>query len=72
MKKVKIVIEQDLPFSDMEEQDGDQFRSHFVSHLPDEDNGLYIKICSWDETKQHTVFNQFTDRKVKVTIETID
>ena len=35
-------------------------------------NGMYVKICSYDETKKHGEFEKFINRKVRVTIETID
>jgi hypothetical protein len=38
----------------------------------DNDNGLFVRLQSWDETKQHIDFNKFIGKKIKVTIETID
>ncbi len=38
----------------------------------DEDNGMFIRVCSWDDFKEHKDFNRFINRKLKITIETID
>jgi hypothetical protein len=37
-----------------------------------EDNGMFVKIQSWDEECKHDDFKKFQGRKIKVTIETID
>ncbi len=38
----------------------------------DEDNGMFVRIQSWDEKCQHTEFKKFEGRKIRITIETID
>lgn len=36
------------------------------------DNGMFVAIKSWDDSKTHPEFNQFVGRKIRITIETID
>lgn len=70
--KLKYVIEETLNHSDMETEDGGQFKSFNVANNPNEENGMYVRICSWDESKIHSEFEPFINRKVRITIETID
>ena len=37
-----------------------------------EDPGMYVKLISWDDDCQHGEFEQFKNKKVKITIETIE
>jgi hypothetical protein len=53
-------------------EDGGQFTGCSINNSPDQDNGMYVTICSWDENKQHEEYKKFLNRKVRVTIETID
>ena len=70
MTKAKHTFNTELKHSEMEKQDNGNFRSFSVSDDPHKDNGIYISICSWDETKKHEEIEQFINRRV--TIETID
>lgn len=36
------------------------------------DTKLFVRFQSWDEDKEHEEFNKFSNRKVRITIETID
>lgn len=40
----------------------------------DEDNGLFIRLCSWDDNLKHVDLNklQRAGGKIRITIETID
>lgn len=38
----------------------------------EENNGMFVRIQSWDENKQHEEFKKFEGRKIRITIETID
>ena len=71
-KKLKHVIEEVLDAKYMDNEDGGQFHSFSVNNNPDEENGIYVRLCSWDENGNHEEFNKFINRKVKITIETID
>lgn len=44
----------------------------FHASPDDEDTGMFVKIQSWDESTAHVDFNKFVDKKVRITIETID
>jgi hypothetical protein len=74
MKKEKLthIIEAELPHKYMENEDGGQFKGFNVSKVEGEENGIYVKICSWDDDMEHSEFEKFINRKVKITIETID
>ena len=39
---------------------------------PDEPAGLFVRVQSWDESKEHTDFNKLIGRKVRVTVEILD
>lgn len=36
------------------------------------DDGLHVRIHSWDETLRHPLMTELTGKKVRVTIETVD
>lgn len=72
MDKLEHVIEEKLNFSDMETEDGGNFKCFIVAKDFEKEDGMYVKICSWDESKKHLEFEKFINRKVKITIETID
>jgi hypothetical protein len=38
----------------------------------DQENGILLRIISWDKKKKHKIFNNFVGRKVKITIEIDD
>ena len=71
-KKLKHVIRETLNHKDMITEDGGMFHSFSAMVDPFEDNGIYVRFCSWDENGKHEEFNKFINRKVKITIETID
>lgn len=37
-----------------------------------EDEGIYARIISWSENKNHADINKFIGKRVRVTIETLD
>lgn len=37
-----------------------------------QENGMFVKVQSWDENKEHTEFKKFMGRRIKIMIETID
>ena len=38
----------------------------------DNDKGVFVRLQSWDEDKEHEVARSFEGKKVRVIIETID
>jgi len=72
MNKQTHIIEGQLLSSDIETEDGGQAKIIAMSQSPEEDNGMFVKIQSWDETLKHEEFEKFVGRKVKIIIETID
>ena len=72
MDKLEHVIEEKLNFSDMETEDGGNFKCFIVAKDFETEDGMYVKICSWDESKKHLEFEKFINRKVRITVETID
>lgn len=38
----------------------------------EEENGMFVKLQSWDENKEHKVLKKFVGRNIRITIETID
>jgi len=47
-------------------------RLSFNTEHSDDDNGMFVIIQSWDEEELHSDINLFKNKKVKITIETID
>lgn len=40
-----------------------------VFNEDDEENGMFVRIQSWDDDKKHIDFNKMIGKKIKVTIE---
>lgn len=72
MEKISHIIEYKLDVAEMEREDSGNFMSFQIAKDFDDEYGMYVKICSWDENKSHSELEQFINRKVRVTIETID
>jgi hypothetical protein len=72
IKKAFLSFEYNLNVKDLEIEDGKQFKCFHIELNEGEDNGMYIKLCSWDENLEHKDFDQFIGKNVKITIEEID
>lgn len=68
----KYIIEEELKIDEMERQDGDEFCSFSLEVNSKEEDGMYVRICSYDETKKHKDFSKLIGKKVRVTIEVIN
>lgn len=66
-----IIINTTLRGDEINTEDGGQAKI-FTASPDDNENGLFINICSWDENKEHTDFNKLIGKKIRITIETID
>lgn len=71
-EKSSLSFEYQLNKDDLEIDDGKQFKCFHIDLDENSDNGIYIKLCSWDETLEHKDFDKFIGKKVKITIEEID
>ncbi len=71
MGKEKIIYVGELKKKDVSVEDGGQA---MVSDpfSTNGDNGMFVRIQSWDEKKKHEDFKKFQGRKIRVTIETVD
>lgn len=69
---IEHVIVADLKHEHMDEEDGGQYHAFNISQDDEEENGIYVKFCSWDDKCKHLDHDKFINRKVKITIETID
>lgn len=65
-------IETSSKTEDIEYGDDRQYKCIQISDDIDADNGIYIKICSWDETRNHIDFNNIIDKKIKLIIKELD
>ena len=72
MQKDTHIIEGQIFRNDVETEDGGQAKIVGLEQNAEDENGMFVKIQSWDEEKKHEEFNKFVGRKVKITIETID
>ena len=72
MDKITHIINDTISTSNIDIEDGGRYFGILLCDNSEEENGMYVKICSWDENRKHTDFNKFKNRKIKITIETID
>jgi hypothetical protein len=72
MPKHKHVIKAEFKNEEVDTQDGGQAKIISLCNKPDEENGMFVQLRSWDENLEHKEFKKFIGRKIKITIETID
>lgn len=58
----------DHPAVDIE----DGGRAKILSLDDNSEVGLFVRVQSWDETKEHKDFNQLLGKRVRVTVEILD
>lgn len=71
----KEIFEQFILPINVDKEDDGQALIATIDNTPEEESGeagLFVRLQSWDSKKEHTDFNKFFGRKIRVTIETID
>ena len=70
---MKKIVENVIAPEDVISEDGGAY-SDFTLDIDGEDHesGMYVKVCSWDESKIHYDLRSLINKKVRVTIEVID
>jgi len=53
-------------------EDGGQALISDPFELSAGDNGIFVRVQSWDEEKEHKEFKKFQDKEIRITVETID
>ena len=71
MTKETHIIDCHFNSDEIDTEDGGQAKIFTISE-DDLDNGMFVRICSWDKNGKHDEFNKFVGRKIKITIETIE
>lgn len=69
MSKEKYIIKCYFDPEEIEVEDGGQAKIFAADNPTMEDNGMYVRLISWDEHKLHTDFNKFVGKKIRITIE---
>jgi len=64
-------VEEKLNPAEMCTEDGGMFQMFHIEGDND-DEGIFIRLCSWSTNGKHEAFNKLIGRKVKITVETID
>ena len=70
--RVVKVFEGDINKENTDVEDGGQAIITHITEPTNTDNGMFIRIQSWDEQLKHEEFKKFEGRKIRITIETID
>jgi hypothetical protein len=53
-------------------EDGGQALISDPFELSAGDNGIFVRVQSWDEEKEHKEFKKFQDKEIRITVETVD
>ena len=75
MKKIKFVIQSVFNSKEVDIEDGGCAKIITLTNENEDIDGLFLRVHSWidnPEIDKHIDFDKFLDRKVKITIETID
>lgn len=70
LEHVTSFISESIIDSDVQTDDGGQALIYSL-YDDDKENGLFVRIQSWDESKEHEDFKKLVGKRIKVTIETI-
>lgn len=73
----KIIIIDEIPAKpnqtdNLQVEDGGQAIIATIGGNGPEERGVFVRIQSWDETREHAEMNKLLGKKIKVTIETIE
>lgn len=73
-KKIKFVINDIVNPITVDVEDGGQAKIFHADGIDtdESENGVFVRIQSWDENCIHANFNKLLGRKIKITIETVD
>ena len=71
MDKAKYTLEVIMKPEEIETEDGGQARIFTCSDDDYANTGMFVRVCSWDETREHSDLNKFIGKKIKITIEEI-
>jgi hypothetical protein len=72
-KPDKYTIVSTMKSDEIDTEDGGKAKIFHAGHEDTQsDNGLFVKIQSWDENLDHEVFNRFVGKTVKITVEIIN
>ena len=66
----KFVVEGSSSF-DIEREDGGQ-AVIITLDSGSTRNGMFVRLQSWDETKEHAALQPFLDKRLRVTVEVLD
>tara|TARA_R110000772_G_scaffold20466_2_gene56717 strand:- start:35820 stop:36041 length:222 start_codon:yes stop_codon:yes gene_type:complete len=57
---------------EIDSEDGGMAKIFHAGHEDTQsDNGMFVKLQSWDEDLDHEVFNRFVGKTIKITVEII-
>jgi hypothetical protein len=60
------------PFDDVKTEDGGCAKiATLLDEADNEDDGIYARIVSWSEKKDHSLFDSFIGKKVEITIKEV-
>ena len=69
---MKKTFTQNLRYSEMDIEDGGQYKGFHIEDDEENDNGLYIKLGSWDENLAHEDLTKLIGKTVRITLEIIN
>lgn len=70
LKPIPYEVVAKIKLDDTEVQDGGCFKSIHI--CADDDSTLYVKFCSWSDSKNHEDLDKYIGKEVKVTIEILE
>lgn len=69
---VKFSVTEILHIENVDSQDGGSFKSIQLAPHDDLDDGLAVRVVSFDEAKKHPWFFDLMGQKVRITIEVVE
>jgi 5'(3')-deoxyribonucleotidase len=66
------IIQCTVNSDDIEIEDSGQAKIFTAVDNINEDSDIFVRIQSWNEDENHNEFHQLINKRIKITIETID
>lgn len=68
----RIVFEADWKPSSLDIEDGGMAKIYHMESADDPGSGMFVRVQSWDEAKEHEMFSRFAGKRIRVTVEAFD
>ena len=71
LKMFSMTITETAKVEEVRTEDGGQAKILTLCEDREQENGIFIDVISWDDTKKHKEFSKLIGKKIRITIEEV-